>query len=182
MESLKAKQAVKLHGRDRALRTTKPEDPVVPASQVVGESNTAMSAIGEITDVTPDGHLTVRIGEVTHVVKMTATIGRFAPEKLLSREVLLLRCGEGWVALDVMEPNDIVARELLQDTETPSFFDSIEATPDRLVLSALKHLELRVGKSSIVINDEGKITTRAERLLQWAKGAIRIKGGHVDIN
>ena len=112
--------------------------------------------------------------------RVTLTVGRITPEVLLGREVLLLRSGDTWVAVDVIEPLDAVARELLaeQQTEAPDLSD----TPERLVLSAQQHLELRVGKSSIVINDEGKITTRAERLLQWAKGAIRIKGGHVDIN
>ena len=174
---------VKLHGRAPVVsqRTSKAYS-VLQSEGSGTEPSAQLTAIAEIIDFTDKGGLVVKVDEVSFAVKMTATVGRFPQEKLLSREVLLLRCGEDWVALDVMEPEDPMARELMRQSEPVVDAGVIEATPDRLVLSALKHLELRVGKSSIVINDEGKITTRAERLLQWAKGAIRIKGGHVDIN
>ena len=53
---------------------------------------------------------------------------------------------------------------------------------ENVVIKASKKIELRVGKASIVIDENGKITTRGEHLLNRATGPIRIKGGHVDIN
>lgn len=158
---------------------TEPKLTSIALSAPIGERSGAV-LLGEVTDIPQEGFLIVRSEDAQVRARVTLTVGRITPEVLLGREVLLLRSGDTWVAVDVIEPLDAVARELLaeQQTEAPDLSD----TPERLVLSAQQHLELRVGKSSIVINDEGKITTRAERLLQWAKGAIRIKGGHVDIN
>ncbi len=49
-------------------------------------------------------------------------------------------------------------------------------------IRADQRIELRCGEGSIVIDRDGKITIRGTHLLSRSSGAIRIKGGFVNIN
>ncbi len=65
----------------------------------------------------------------------------------------------------------------------------IKAKPDLanvdgkvVVIRGEERVELRCGKGSIVIRKDGKVIVRGTHLLSRSVGAIRLKGGHVDIN
>lgn len=52
----------------------------------------------------------------------------------------------------------------------------------QIVIEAGERLELRCGKGTIVIRQDGKVVVRGEHILSAAKGTHRIKGGSVGIN
>jgi len=49
-------------------------------------------------------------------------------------------------------------------------------------VEAKERLELRCGKSSIIMTKDGRITLRGEEILSRASGGNRIRGGSIDIN
>ena len=115
--------------------------------------------------------------------KMVARLGDFSKEALLGQQAL--------VVFENNDPNQPIAIDLIyQPTEsrdnpvepTTAEATDVSLTADTIIIKADERLELRVGKSSIVIDDSGKITTRSKTQLSRASGPIRIKGGHVDIN
>jgi hypothetical protein len=52
----------------------------------------------------------------------------------------------------------------------------------RVTLTADEEIELRVGKASIVMHADGRITLRGARIVSQASGANRIRGGSVQLN
>lgn len=68
----------------------------------------------------------------------------------------------------------------LQAADEPAVEARIDG--EKVLIQAKEKLELRVGKASIVIDANGKITIRGANLLSRSTGPIRIKGGHVEIN
>jgi hypothetical protein len=52
----------------------------------------------------------------------------------------------------------------------------------RLTLTAHEEIELRVGKASILMHADGRITLRGARIVSQASGANRIRGGSVHLN
>ena len=65
-----------------------------------------------------------------------------------------------------------------QPTEDPA----ARGAPEELVLSATKRLVLRCGDGEIILRGDGRVVIRGTELVSKAKGANRIKGGHVVIN
>ena len=115
--------------------------------------------------------------------KMVARLGTLPREAVLGQQAL--------VVFENNDSNQPIAIDLIyQPTEhcdspeepTTAEATDVSLTADTIVIKADERLELRVGKSSIVIDDSGKITTRSKTQLSRASGPIRIKGGHVDIN
>ncbi len=53
---------------------------------------------------------------------------------------------------------------------------------ERVVIRAEHEIELRCGKSSLVLSADGKIVLKGESLLSRATGPHRIRGGSVQIN
>ncbi len=52
----------------------------------------------------------------------------------------------------------------------------------RLTVTAREEIELRVGKASILMHADGRITLRGARIVSQASGANRIRGGSVHLN
>jgi hypothetical protein len=71
-----------------------------------------------------------------------------------------------------------------QTREAPAIPGEIEARLDggRVVLTAEREIELRCGKSSLVLTRAGKVLIRGAYLLSRSSGVNRIKGGSVQIN
>ena len=53
---------------------------------------------------------------------------------------------------------------------------------ERVAISAAERIELRVGKSSIVMEKDGHITIRGTYLVSHASAANRIRGGSINLN
>jgi len=53
---------------------------------------------------------------------------------------------------------------------------------ERVVLSADREIELRCGKSSLILRADGKVVLRGENVVSSASGPNRIRGGSVQIN
>ena len=56
------------------------------------------------------------------------------------------------------------------------------AEPERLTLTAGEAIELHVGKASLLMHSDGRITLRGARIVSQASGANRIRGGSVHLN
>ena len=115
--------------------------------------------------------------------RMVERLGGLEAEQLLGREVLVIFENEDPdlpIVVDLMHDPSGLSQALSSSPEQDA--TEVEMNGKTVVLKADERLELRVGKSSIVIDANGKITTRSKHLLNRASGPIRIKGGHVDIN
>jgi hypothetical protein len=104
-------------------------------------------------------------------------------DQALGQEVILLfenNDPEKAMAIASLQPTGDFATAL----EVASREKPVHARVDgeTVLIKAERKLELRVGKASIVIDENGKITIRGANLLSRSTGAIRIKGGHVEIN
>ena len=51
-----------------------------------------------------------------------------------------------------------------------------------LVLEGYKRIELRCGKASLILTEEGKVLVNGTYISSTSSGAHRIRGGSVDIN
>ena len=141
--------------------------------------------IGTIKDIPGEGLVLVEWNQDQEAkARISASLGDYPPEHLIGREVLLLFEGdnpEKPIVISLLQSTSEIANNM---TKTSHKGDAPEIFVDgeNVVIKASKKIELRVGKASIVIDENGKITTRGEHLLNRATGPIRIKGGHVDIN
>lgn len=148
-------------------------------------AHSAATGIGRVVDVPEPGWLALRLdGAEPCRARMVQSLAERDPATLVGREVLVTFPGNDPaqpVALDVLHTPGA-----LTDTgrKQPGAEEGVKAELNgkQVVIKADERLELRVGKASIIIDDEGKITIRGAHLLNRATGPIRIKGGHVDIN
>jgi hypothetical protein len=69
----------------------------------------------------------------------------------------------------IVEPGRGPAREVLRDGE-------------RVRVTAEERIELRVGKASLIMEKDGRITIRGSYLTSHASAANRIRGGSVNLN
>ena len=140
--------------------------------------------VGQVINLPADGYLQVKCedGCVLRARMVSGLIGK-KPEHLLGQEVVLL--------FENNNPKKPIAVASLQATgdfasamQAAVLDEEVEASVDgeKVLIQAKEKLELRVGKASIVIDANGKITIRGANLLSRSTGPIRIKGGHVDIN
>jgi Domain of unknown function (DUF6484) len=97
-----------------------------------------------------------------------------------------------------LTPSDVGAQVALVfkdgDAERPLVIGKVLATAlatpaaeaprdgKRLTLAADEEIELRVGKASILMHADGRITLRGARIVSQASGANRIRGGSVHLN
>lgn len=140
--------------------------------------------VGRVIDLPADGYLRVKC-EGGHVLRtrMVSGLTNKKPEHLLGQEVVLL-----FENNDLKKPIAVASLQATGDfasaMQTAGFDEEVEASVDgeKVLIQAKEKLELRVGKASIVIDANGKITIRGASLLSRSTGPIRIKGGHVDIN
>lgn len=140
--------------------------------------------VGRVIDVPQQGCLLVKCsGGQALRARMVAELAATPPERLIGREVVLVfenNDPQKPIAMACLQPEGDFAAAL----EAASTGDDVEARVDgeTVLIRARQKLELRVGKASIVIDANGKITIRGANLLSRSTGPIRIKGGHVDIN
>ncbi len=67
-------------------------------------------------------------------------------------------------------PSDLVAADVCADT------------PETLILNARRRIELRCGRSSLVLYPDGRIVLRGEYILSDAESVNRIAGGQIELN
>ena len=60
--------------------------------------------------------------------------------------------------------------------------ESVKKQPENLVIEAKKQIDLKCGKSSIVMRRDGKLVVKAVDVVSRAKRNNKIKGGSVNIN
>ncbi|MDH3902178.1 MAG: phage baseplate assembly protein V [Xanthomonadales bacterium] len=140
--------------------------------------------VGRVVDVPQDGFLLVQCGDTKPLrARMVSDLAGKLGEPQLGQEVVLLfenNDPEKPIAIASLQPTGDFATAL----EAASRDKKVHARVDgeTVLIKAEQKLELRVGKASIVIDNNGKITIRGANLLSRSTGPIRIKGGHVEIN
>ncbi len=140
--------------------------------------------VGRVVDVPQDGYLLVQYGDnEPSRARMVSDLAGKSGEQLLGKEVILLfenNNPEKAIAIASLQP----AGDFASALEAASRAKQVHARVDgeTVLIKAEQKLELRVGKASIVIDSNGKITIRGANLLSRSTGPIRIKGGHVEIN
>jgi len=145
---------------------------------------TTAPLVGHVIGSLDDGYLQVKCdsGQILRT-RMVAGLAGKKRDQLLGHEVILLFANndpQKPIAMASLQPTGDFASAL----QAASRDEPVEATVDgeKVLIQARQKLELRVGKASIVIDANGKITIRGAHLLSRSTGPIRIKGGHVDIN
>lgn len=147
------------------------------------EQASSAPAVGRVIDVPAPGYLLVQTGSrQTLRARMASALATNKPEYLIGQDVVLLfenNDPDKPIAIAGMQPAVDFATALQAAEE-----GEVEARVDgeKVLIQAKEKLELRVGKASIVIDANGKITIRGANLLSRSTGPIRIKGGHVEIN
>ena len=137
-----------------------------------------------VLDVPDRGRLLVKYGNKQTVqARMVTELASGKPEYLIGQEVILLfedNDPERPIAIASLQPTGDFASALqIADLKEEKKTNDDD---ENILIQAKEKLELRVGKASIVIDANGKITIRGANLLSRSTGPIRIKGGHVDIN
>ena len=74
------------------------------------------------------------------------------------------------------------AAELARSRAAPGRHLEARLDGTRVVLEAEQEIELRCGKSTLLLRADGKIVLRGENLVSSAAGPNRIRGGSVQIN
>ena len=140
--------------------------------------------IGRVLDLPENGYMLVKYGSGPSLrARMVAGLVGKKREQLIGQEVVLLfenNNPEKPIAIASLAPTGDFASAL----QAANLEDEVQAKVDgeTVLIQAKQKLELRVGKASIVIDANGKITIKGASLLSRSTGPIRIKGGHVDIN
>jgi hypothetical protein len=142
-------------------------------------------AIARVTDIREPGFLQVTLADQSICdARMVAELNVLSPECLVGQEVVVIfenNDPSKPIAMALLQQPDSFASALAKASQSKPELD-VRVDGEHIVIEAQKKLELRVGKASIIINEEGKITVRGAHLLNRSSGPIRIKGGHVDIN
>ena len=147
------------------------------------EHASSAPAVGRVIDIPSAGYLLVQMeSRQTLRARMAAALATKRPEYLVGQDVVLLfenNDPDRPIAIARLQPAVDFATALQASED-----DEVEARVDgeKVLIQAKEKLELRVGKASIVIDANGKITIRGANLLSRSTGPIRIKGGHVEIN
>ena len=156
---------------------------LLKSETAVAELATHAPVVGRVIDIPSAGYLLVQTeSRQTLRARMTTALSTKKPEFLIGQDVVLVfenNDPEKPIAIAGLQPTvDFATALQVADG------DEVEARVDgeKVLIQAKEKLELRVGKASIVIDANGKITIRGANLLSRSTGPIRIKGGHVEIN
>ena len=76
------------------------------------------------------------------------------------------------------EERPLIIGRIVSPTGQPEVRDD----PGRVTFTAERTLEFRVGKASLIMHADGRITLRGTRVTSQASGANRIRGGSVHLN
>ena len=148
--------------------------------------NLVSPAIGQIKDIPTEGILLVEWGDDNLAeARASASLDTYPRDALIGREVLLLfenNDPKKPIAITLLQPISDIGQNLADASITNKDTPEVFFNGEEVIIKARKKIELRVGRASIIIDENGKITTKGEHLLNRATGPIRIKGGHVDIN
>lgn len=147
------------------------------------EQTSNAPTVGRVIDIPSAGYLLVQTeSRQTLRARMASALATKRPEFLIGQDVVLVfenNDPDKPIAIAGLQPTVDFATALQAADES-----EVEARVDgeKVLIEAREKLELRVGKASIVIDANGKITIRGANLLSRSTGPIRIKGGHVEIN
>lgn len=146
--------------------------------------SSAAPLVGRVLDVLNDGHLIVNCNNVQGVkARMVTELAATKAELLIGQDVILIfenNDPKKPIAVASLQPVGDFASAVHSANRERELQNSEE--DKHILIQAKEKLELRVGKASIIIDANGKITIRGANLLSRSTGPIRIKGGHVDIN
>jgi hypothetical protein len=101
------------------------------------------------------------------------SLAQLRPDDLGAEVALLFEDG------DRMRPL-IIGR--IVDQVRPGTAAQVVRDGERITINASQRLELRVGKSVIILEADGHITIRGTHLVSHASGSNRIRGGSVNLN
>lgn len=134
-------------------------------------------ALGRLEGVTPEGRLLVQLAERPPVECDFTLSERHAAiiEAVRARATVLVELGLGEHATPLVV--GIVRQRLVLDETTAS-----GVVEPRLELRATERLTLACGPAAIVLSPDGRVELRGTDVRAESAGAIRLRGGHVDIN
>lgn len=146
--------------------------------------------IGEIVKIDAEGRAHVRVAGsdesilARSVLDAGARIGD-SPEQLIGAPVLLLfENGDPALPIivglirDTLRPDPSVAEFKLDASKSRD----VLVDGRRLVLDAQQEILLRCGKSTILLQRDGKVLVRGAHLVSRSSGPNKIKGGSISLN
>ena len=144
---------------------------------------TPMPVLAQIVGFTDDDAPLLNLGGQVRPGKMISRLAQLPRDELVDRQAVVLfdhNEQELPVAIDLVHEPGLPPEAAEPDSAANS--TEVSVTGETVLIKAEQRVEIRVGKASIVIDENDKITTRSKTQLNRASGPIRIKGGHVDIN
>jgi Domain of unknown function (DUF6484) len=138
----------------------------------VRDSTVEGVVIGLFLGPGPEGPLVVYPGNPRDHAVPARTLARLGPDDTGSEVAILFEDGDRARPLIVgriLDPLPEARARVVRDGET-------------FAVTARERIELRVGKSSIVMEKDGHITIRGTYLVSHASAANRIRGGSINLN
>ena len=133
--------------------------------------------IGLILAIEHGAPLVVFPGNLSETAIQARSLTRFQPEDMGAEVAILFEDGDRTRPL-------IIGRII--DPQRPDTLrpETLRVVRDGEVvkINANERIELRVGKSSIVMDKDGHITIRGTHLVSHASASNRIRGGSVNLN
>ena len=146
--------------------------------------------IGEIVEIDSEGRAHVRFPESAGAVVVARSVLDAAasaghPEPLVGASVLLvLENGDASLPIVV----GVIRAALRPEAALPEFKLDVGTNRDvlvdghRLVFDAKQEILLRCGKSTILLQRDGKVLIRGAHLVSRSSGPNKIKGGSISLN
>ena len=128
--------------------------------------------IGLILAIEHGAPLVVFPGNLSETAIQARSLTRFQPEDMGAEVAILFEDGDRTRPLiigRIIDPQRAETLRVVRDGEV-------------VKINANERIELRVGKSSIVMDKDGHITIRGTHLVSHASASNRIRGGSVNLN
>lgn len=146
----------------------------------------ASTCVGQIVDIDPRGHALVEFPGNPHgplPARTVVTLDPSGPDQPLVFPPVLLMFENQDARLPIIVG---LVRDAICTPSIDHFGEELAATGagsrNRQTIEARRELELRCGKSSVTLRQDGKIEFRGTDIVSRATRRNRIKGGSVAIN
>ena len=146
-------------------------------SRISGLAANRNLTIGEVVDITADGHVFVSCADRCAGRIPAKLASRVTNERHMKRgaSVLIAFCADDEMPIVI----DLI-RDGLEIRDESSVHTLIDG--DTVVLEAGKQMTLRCGKATISLTKDGKVVVRGTKVTSRASSTNKIKGSTVSIN
>jgi Domain of unknown function (DUF6484) len=132
--------------------------------------------IGAFLGFGGDAPLVVFPGNPDETAQSARSLCELTPDMIGCEVALMFQDG------DPRKP--LIVGRIVKPGQRSHHHDAVHVIHDgeHIKITGEKSIELRCGKSTIIMEKDGRITIRGTRLVSHASGSNRIRGGSIDLN